>query len=162
MNYIHFFFHYLAEFELLHLELALFFALDLAFELFFALDLALFLALFFALFLALLILLHHLLLLSTKLKSKYIKLSGDNMQFLPIVFTIVAGFSTMLGLLFLYLPTKKVGKVVSSCLCFSSGVIISICLLDLIPQSTLVVFEESRSRVITFIFLILFFYLDIF
>ena len=79
------------------------------------------------------------------------------MQFLPIILTTIAGLSTLLGLLFIYIPVKRVEKIVSLCLSFSAGVIISICLFDLIPHSTLTLLEESRSSIITFLFIILFF-----
>lgn len=84
------------------------------------------------------------------------------MEILPIILTLIAGFSTILGLVFTYISTKKADRVVSLCLSFSVGMILSICLLDLIPHSTLVLYKESSSGVVTFIYLILFFYLVIF
>lgn len=68
----------------------------------------------------------------------------------------------MIGLIFTYIPSKRVEKVVSFSLAFSSGVIISICLLDLIPHSSSTLLRESSGRGLSFILLNLFFLLGYF
>lgn len=69
---------------------------------------------------------------------------------LPFIITIVAGLSTLLGFLFVYLP-KTSNKILISSLAFASGVMFLISIYDLLPASFILI---SNTYHIIFTFLI--------
>ena len=48
--------------------------------------------------------------------------------------SFLAGISTMLGTIFIFIKVKKINKFISAALSLSSGIMLSICILDLIPE----------------------------
>ena len=72
--------------------------------------------------------------------------------------TILAGFSTMLGSLLIFKNVKNKEKVIASSLGFASGVMITVSLMELIPESISMIqktFFIIPSILITFIFIVL-------
>jgi len=59
---------------------------------------------------------------------------------LSFIITLSAGLSTMLGTLLIFFKNKD--KIISNSLAFTSGVMISMCLLDLIPNSYKLINEK--------------------
>ena len=55
--------------------------------------------------------------------------------FWPLILSSIAGFSTLLGYFFIYLPVKKVNEFIPFALSFSLSVMIMISVFDLIPSS---------------------------
>ena len=53
----------------------------------------------------------------------------------PFLLTLLAGFSTMIGCLLTFIKTVRVGEVVVLFLTFSMGIMISLSIFDLIPNS---------------------------
>lgn len=51
-----------------------------------------------------------------------------------LIISLIAGMSTLLGYLFIYIKGDK-NKIISKCLGFASGVMISISIIDLLPSS---------------------------
>ena len=49
--------------------------------------------------------------------------------------TMLAGFSTLLGVMPIFIPIKNEKKVIISCLAFAAGVMICVSITDLIPES---------------------------
>ncbi len=58
-------------------------------------------------------------------------------MFASFMITFIAGMSTMIGslLIFLNVPEKKINKLITSCLSFSMVIMIGISVLELIPES---------------------------
>lgn len=54
---------------------------------------------------------------------------------LAFLLTFLAGFSTMIGTLVIFLKNKNYNKIILSSLAFASGVMITVSLFDLIPES---------------------------
>lgn len=59
------------------------------------------------------------------------------MNFITMAFflTMLAGFSTLLGVMPIFIPIKNEKKVIISCLAFAAGVMICVSITDLIPES---------------------------
>lgn len=54
---------------------------------------------------------------------------------LGFILTIISGFTTLLGTIIIYIFPKKNNNIISASLAFASGVMISVSLIDLLPQS---------------------------
>ena len=77
---------------------------------------------------------------------------------LPFVLTLTAGLSTLLGSLLVFY--KKSNKIIGDSLLFAASVMISVSLLDLIPES-ITFFNKNFSKNISFIYVILYLALGI-
>lgn len=64
-------------------------------------------------------------------------LLGDTMSNTVFAFllTIIAGFSTMLGSIFIFFKMKKKKQMISTSLSFAAGVMITVSFIDLIPEA---------------------------
>lgn len=58
-----------------------------------------------------------------------------NNTFLAFLLTFLAGFSTMIGTLVIFIKQKNHDRIILSSLAFASGVMITVSILDLIPES---------------------------
>lgn len=78
-------------------------------------------------------------------------------MFYPFLLTIVAGLSTLLGTIPLFIKIKNKDLIISAACSFASGVMISISILDLIPESInhLNNFNPIITIIICFIFLMI-------
>ena len=88
-----------------------------------------------------------------------IYLNGDSMSNINYAFiiTLLAGLSTLIGFLFIYIKKDRVG-VISSSLGFAGGVMISVSILDLIPNSFILIknnYVVINSIILVFIGLII-------
>ena len=52
------------------------------------------------------------------------------MEFLPIILTIIAGFSTLIGLITIFIKTKNINRFIVISLAFSAGFILTLSVLD--------------------------------
>lgn len=66
----------------------------------------------------------------------------------PFILTTIAGFSTMLGLIPIFIKFKNENKLISSACSFASGIMLSISILDLIPES-LKYLSKNNNYIIT-------------
>ncbi len=76
---------------------------------------------------------------------------------LPFLITLIAGLSTMLGCLAIFIKPKKVKNFISLSLSFSATVMILISITDLIPNSFFTILENVRVGKAIFWMLISFF-----
>ena len=58
-----------------------------------------------------------------------------NNTFYAFLLTVLAGLSTMLGTIFIFIKKKDTNKIVLSSLSFAAGVMICVSITDLIPES---------------------------
>ena len=70
---------------------------------------------------------------------------------ISFLLTFIAGFSTMIGSILIYIKVKKVDKLICGSLAFASGVMTIVSITDLIPES-LILLKTNYS---TFIFMVL-------
>lgn len=84
-----------------------------------------------------------------------------NTTLLSFLMAIIAGASTSLGIIPCFFKTKNKNKIISTSLAFSSGVMITLSLISLIPESTNLL-SETYKPIITFIICSLFIVLGIF
>lgn len=65
---------------------------------------------------------------------------------LPLLISTIAGLSTVLGSLVIFLKIKQenINKFISFCLAFSLSVMITICIIDLIPTSCTTIFLKLK------------------
>jgi len=77
----------------------------------------------------------------------------------PLIISTIAGLSTVLGGLFIFFKIKKelINSFIAFCLAFSTGVMIFISILDLIPSSSKILLEEYGLYKGIFFFLLTFF-----
>ena len=76
---------------------------------------------------------------------------------LPFLLTIIAGFSTLLGTIFIFLNINK-EKLIKYALAFAAGVMISVSLNDLIPESLNYIIKtmnKNESFVLVLIFILI-------
>ena len=73
--------------------------------------------------------------------------------YMPFILTMIAGLSTLFGLIFIYI--KNDYKIIKNSLAFASGVMICISVIDLIPES-IILLNKDLSKNISFIYLVLF------
>lgn len=62
------------------------------------------------------------------------------------VLTILAGLSTMIGALFIFIKNGNKDKIITSSLAFASGVMISVSITDLIPESLKLLITKLSSK----------------
>lgn len=72
----------------------------------------------------------------------------------PFILTTIAGLSTMLGILPIYIKITNENKLISSSCAFASGVMLSVSIFDLIPESLEYLFLNN-SKIIVIIITIL-------
>lgn len=84
-----------------------------------------------------------------------------NTTLLSFLMAAIAGASTTLGVIPCFFKTKNKEKIISSSLAFSSGVMITLSLISLIPESTHLL-SETYNQIITFIICSLFIVLGIY
>ena len=58
-----------------------------------------------------------------------------NNTYLAFLLTTLAGFSTLLGAILIFLKFKNKDKIVANSLSFAAGVMITVSILDLVPES---------------------------
>lgn len=78
--------------------------------------------------------------------------------FFSFLLTIIAGFSTLLGLIPIFFKIKNINKFICACLSFASGVMFTLSITDLIPEGINMLsnkFNSFLTILITFIFLVL-------
>lgn len=75
--------------------------------------------------------------------------------FWPLILSLIAGFSTIIGYFFIYLPVKKVNNFIPFTLSFSLSVMIMISIFDLIPSSLPYI---NNNGIITGILIFVFFF----
>lgn len=68
-----------------------------------------------------------------------------NKTLFSFLITFLAGLSTMLGIIPIYLNKKKANKVISSSLAFSAGVMLTISCFSLIPEATILIKENVKT-----------------
>ena len=76
----------------------------------------------------------------------------------PLILTSLAGMSTLIGLIPIFIKIKDKDKIISSACSFASGVMICISILDLIPESLKYLSKYFNSFLVislSFIFLVL-------
>jgi len=88
-----------------------------------------------------------LLVLWTKKLNKFIIYSGDYMEIIgPLLISTIAGLSTILGslIIFLKLQEKHINRFITFCLSFSLAIMIGISITDLIPESTYIIISNYK------------------
>ena len=73
-----------------------------------------------------------------------------NNTLLAFLLTFIAGFSTMIGVLVIFIKKKNHDKIVMASLAFAAGVMITVSVTDLVPES-LVLLSNNLSKITTII-----------
>ena len=73
-----------------------------------------------------------------------------NNTFLAFLLTFFAGFSTMIGVLVIFIKKKNHDKIVMASLAFAAGVMITVSVTDLVPES-LVLLSNNLSKITTIV-----------
>ena len=71
-----------------------------------------------------------------------------NNTLIAFLLTFIASFSTMLGVLVIYIKNKNHNKIVMASLSFAAGVMIAVSITDLIPESILLLGNNLKSTTI--------------
>lgn len=79
---------------------------------------------------------------------------------LAFILTCFAGFSTMIGTIFIFLKNKNEHNVITSSLSFAAGVMITVSITDLIPES-ITLFSHTFMKVPSLLFMSIFVVLGI-
>lgn len=77
---------------------------------------------------------------------------------MSFLLTFIAGFSTMIGTILIFLKVKNVNKFICSSLAFASGVMFIMSIVDLIPESLILISSKYNGvivAIICFLFVIL-------
>ena len=61
---------------------------------------------------------------------------------IPLLLSLLAGLSTLIGGLFIFIKTNKVGEFITLSLSLSLGIMISISILDLLPMSVPIILNN--------------------
>ena len=64
---------------------------------------------------------------------------------IAFLLTFIAGFSTMLGVLVIYIKSKNHNKIIMASLSFAAGVMITVSITDLIPESILLLGNNLKN-----------------
>lgn len=64
-----------------------------------------------------------------------------NNNLFPLILSLIAGISTVIGSIFIFFKIKKVGEFIVFSLSFSLGIMVLISLFDLIPSSFLIIID---------------------
>ena len=73
-----------------------------------------------------------------------------NNTLLAFLLTFIAGFSTMIGVLVIFIKKQNYDKIVMASLAFAAGVMITVSVTDLVPES-LVLLSNNLSKITTII-----------
>lgn len=68
-----------------------------------------------------------------------------NNTLIAFLLTFIAGFSTMLGVLVIYIKCKNHNKIIMASLSFAAGVMITVSITDLIPESILLLGNNLKN-----------------
>ena len=68
-----------------------------------------------------------------------------NNTLIAFLLTFIAGFSTMLGVLIIYIKSKNHNKIIMASLSFAAGVMITVSITDLIPESILLLGNNLKN-----------------
>ena len=71
----------------------------------------------------------------------------NNYMFFSFLLTILSGISTLIGYFFIYIKGNK-NNIISSSLGFASGIMITISIIDLIPNAFLLIFKQYSNHTI--------------
>lgn len=77
-----------------------------------------------------------------------------NNTLLAFLLTFIAGFSTMIGVLVIYIKKKNHNKIITASLSFAAGVMLCVSVTDLIPES-IILLSNSLSKITTLVIAIL-------
>jgi len=78
--------------------------------------------------------------------------------FMGFLLTSIAGFSTLLGLVMIFVKTKNKDKMICASLAFAAGVMICVSITDLVPESIIMLrknFDGSIIIFLSFLFIII-------
>ena len=78
--------------------------------------------------------------------------------FIPLLISSIAGLSTVLGSFIIFFKIKRVEEFITFCLSFSLSVMITLSVIDLIPNSSYIIFKNYcfiKGFIICFIFFII-------
>ena len=78
-----------------------------------------------------------------------------NSIFMAFFLTTIAGFSTMLGTIPIFIKLKNESKIIAGSLSFAAGVMICVSVIDLIPES-ISMLENNYSGILTIVLVFLF------
>ena len=81
-----------------------------------------------------------------------------NKDIFAFLLTFMAGFSTMLGCILIFVKAKNANKIITSSLSFASGVMICVSITDLIPESLKLLknsFNSYTTIVLSFLAILL-------
>ena len=67
-------------------------------------------------------------------------------EILPFLLCLIAGLSTLLGSLFIFIKGNK-NNIIKRALAFASGVMFSVSIFDLIPESLTMIQDTSKNRI---------------
>ena len=67
-------------------------------------------------------------------------------EILPFLLCLIAGLSTLLGSLFIFIKGNK-NNIIKCALAFASGVMFSVSIFDLIPESLTMIQDTSKNRI---------------
>ena len=74
-----------------------------------------------------------------------------NKIILSFIFTFLAGLSTLLGTIFIFLKKDKNKNIIISSLAFASSVMLTISICDLIPESILLLKSNNQDIIVIII-----------
>ena len=74
-----------------------------------------------------------------------------NKIILSFIFTFLAGLSTLLGTIFIFLKKDKNKNIIVSSLAFASSVMLTISICDLIPESILLLKSNNQDIIVIII-----------
>lgn len=77
---------------------------------------------------------------------------------MAFILTFLAGFSTMLGSIIIFFRKFNPDRVIVSALAFAAGVMITVSLVDLIPESLMLI-ESNYRYLVSFVFVVIGWYL---
>lgn len=68
-----------------------------------------------------------------------------NNTFYAFILTLLAGLSTMIGTIFIFIKKKDTTKIILSSLSFAAGVMICVSITDLIPESIILIRDNLNN-----------------
>lgn len=81
------------------------------------------------------------------------------MKFLPILITLIAGLSTIIGYFFIYIKSKNIDKLISIFLSFSVGVIFTLSIIDLLPEGLKMLNNATNGSGVGYLLALVFFFI---
>lgn len=81
-----------------------------------------------------------------------------NDKLFPFVFTFIAGLSTLIGIFPILIKVKNINKFISGSLAFASGVMLTVSITDLIPESLTMLklnFNGTLTILLCFVFMVI-------